>query len=397
MGEQPLPPALGELLGAGGGAVNRSLVYDRGFDRYGPGWQVPPGDKQGFLGSFRDDFRAPDGFAELLARRRRAVAGADDTPRPGVVTVELYTQSRLVTGLGLPSPTETGLLLDRLTGCPYLPGSSVKGLLRHAAKLVAQEELDTGSPEDAAYWQIHRTTVFGPDRSDADIAAKGQVRFFDAFPTTWPRLELDVLTPHYPDYYGDESGRLPPGDWQNPVPVAFLTVAPGTRFRFHFADAAQDRSIDTAPRPTAPDPLPRLHRLLETALDWLGIGGKTSAGYGLFGKQAPARRATVEDRERRDQEHGRRPGANHRHDPPPLKEPVTTTPGEALWKEVRLEIWEGKPTIFKTKKTFAQCAKDELDSDIWKRLKKRKQLRVDARVVQKLGAWRIARIETVHS
>lgn len=395
-GAIPLPPSHVELL-ALDGPGNRSLLYDRGFDRYGAGWTVPAGEKQAFLAVFGKAFRAPRGFAQFLERRRRAVAGAEPDSRPGVSTVELVTQTRLVTGLGLPSPTETGLLLDRLTGCPYLPGSSVKGILRNAAKLVARGELETERPEDAAYWQEHRATVFGPDRSEAETPAKGQVLFFDAFPTASPSLEVDVLTPHHSDYYGDESGTVPPADWHDPVPVAFLTVAPGTTFRFHFADAAKVRGAGPPSAPAAPDPLPALERLLRAALDWLGIGGKTSSGYGLFGGEPPPEPRTVRPEGRERFQPGttgpppHRPQKRRAEAPPPTK-----SPGETLWKDVELEIREGKPTVFKGKKTSAQCAKDDLDPKLWQRLKKRKKLRVDVRVVQSLGSWRIDAVEEVH-
>lgn len=402
-GESPLPPSHAALLRLDGPG-NRSLLYDRGFDRYeieDGGAKVVKEGKPHFLAEFRRKFLEPGGFDQFLDRRRKAIEGPEPESqperRPEVKTVELYTQTRLVTGLGLPSPTETGLLLDRLTGCPYLPGSSVKGLLRHAAKLVAQGELETAKEnDDASYWQEHRAAVFGPDRTEAETPAKGQVLFFDAFPTAWPNLELDVLTPHYSAYYGDESGTEPPADWHDPVPVAFLTVAPGTRFRFHFVDGARTPAAEGTGILTAPDPLPRLERLLETALDWLGIGGKTSSGYGLFGKVAPPRPAPAGQQAPRQHEAGQQPGGPRHREPPSPKESLATTPGETLWKNVELSYWQGRPTVHRNPKTAASCDTDKLDPKLLKRIKKGKTVRVDARVVQSLGGWRVEAIETVH-
>jgi hypothetical protein len=143
--------------------------------------------------------------------------------------------------------------------------------------------------------------------------------------------------------------------------------------------------------------LAALERLLRAALDWLGIGGKTSSGYGLFGGEPPPgpRSVRPEGRERFEPP-ASGPPARRPRKPRPEPPPPTKAPAEALWKNVEIEIWGGKPTVFKGKKTSAQCAKDDLDPRLWKRLKKSKKLRVDVRVVQSLGSWRIDGVEAVH-
>jgi CRISPR-associated protein Cmr6 len=260
MSRLPYPLAMGCLLRLDDGA-NRSLVWDRGVDVYEPSWQIPKDNgKSGFLTRFRDTFAAPPDYPSFVERRRRALA------RAGARCVPMACASRLVVGLGLPHPFETGLLLDRLTGCPYLPGSSVKGLVRAAARRVAAGDL-AGERE---FWSRHFDELLGPDVAGGPPAAKGKAIFDDAFPERWPRLELDVLTPHYREYY--EKG-VPPGDWFDPVPLPFLTIADGTVFLFHFRlgeSQAGEEGLD------------RIAELLETALDWLGIGGKKASGYGTF-------------------------------------------------------------------------------------------------------------------
>ncbi len=58
----------------------------------------------------------------------------------------------------------------------------------------------------------------------------------DGLPTTFPQLDLDIMNPHYGDYYQkkkDNKGNpIPPADYLNPVPVTFLAVATGQRFSF---------------------------------------------------------------------------------------------------------------------------------------------------------------------
>jgi CRISPR-associated protein Cmr6 len=384
-GAAPLPPGLAELLSAST-TCNRSLLFDRGFAAYDAGWSVATGAKQEFLRGFSEAFTRPADFDHFVARRSQALSTL------GARAVEAYTQTRLVTGLGLPSPTEAGLLLDRLTGCSYLPGSSVKGLLRAAARRVAKGELvdaERLAEGDAAYWEAHWQVVFGPDKREK-TPAKGQVLFFDAFPTEWPSLDLDVLTPHYQPYYGDSHGDVPPADWHDPIPVAFLTVAAGTRFRFQFVDGGGASSGEAGGAPVAPDPLPALERLLLAALDWLGIGAKAGSGYGLFGPARPAEPVAVAPPvPRRRPSNG--PTGRFPQDPaPPPKAPEPVRPpGETLWKGVTLELWQGTPTIFKGSQN-ASCGKTDLPSALLKKLKKRKSLQVDARVVKKgRGEWRI--------
>ncbi len=93
--------------------------------------------------------------------------------------------------------------------------------------------------------------------------------FLDAFPEEDPKIGLDIMNPHYPKYYSDNEA---PSDWQNPVPINFLTVENAT---FNFALALNKKEKD--------------RKLLDTAVNWLkkaiqehGVGAKTSVGYGYF-------------------------------------------------------------------------------------------------------------------
>lgn len=105
-------------------------------------------------------------------------------------------------------------------------------------------------------------------------ACAGQAVFLDAIPAAPPRLELDIMNPHVPDYYRD-GGKTPPTDWQNPVPVYFLTVAPGTEFQFAVGWRGRLDATGRAHRE-------RAKTWLIAALTELGAGAKTGAGYGYF-------------------------------------------------------------------------------------------------------------------
>jgi CRISPR-associated protein Cmr6 len=177
----------------------------------------------------------------------------------------LETDWRFIPGLGRKGPLEVGFSFNRY-GFPILPGSSVKGIARAYAELVADK--DENNPDFLA--------IFGraPEKNDDADGQSGGAVFFDAVPAQLPALDLDIMNPHYPDYYQDP--QKSPGNWQSPVPVYFLVVAAG--MKFHFAVGWRRQPDENA------------QRLQKLATDWLiggladlGAGAKTTAGYGYFG------------------------------------------------------------------------------------------------------------------
>jgi len=164
---------------------------------------------------------------------------------------------RMVVGLGGASVLETDITLHHLYGFPIIPGSALKGLARAYALL--SEERDEDDPLFADVFG----TVKEPKRA-------GGVIFFDAFPSSLPRFQLDVMNPHYGEYYRDTSGRTPPADYLSPTPVYFLTV---TQTSFLFALAARDGRQKW---------LRAAASWLRKGLEMMGVGAKTTAGYGYF-------------------------------------------------------------------------------------------------------------------
>jgi CRISPR-associated protein Cmr6 len=191
----------------------------------------------------------------------------------------LKTTNRLATGLGREHPIENGFAWHPVLGTPYLPGSSVKGLVR------AWLEGDwCDQPVEPV--TFHR--IFGSDYRKGssqhnharDLQNQiGSVLFLDALPAAPVQLKPDVMTPHYGDYYmgkRDAGNPTPPADWLSPNPIPFLTVAPGQIFQFALAPrtrSAQDRTD-----------CEKAVVWLQTALLCLGAGAKTAVGYGRFAR-----------------------------------------------------------------------------------------------------------------
>lgn len=133
-------------------------------------------------------------------------------------------------------------------------------------------------PADAPY--TAHEILFGSTRS------AGYITFFDALyvPGSGYRasgnndlqpLLPDVLTVHHPNYYQQEPPQ-PPADWDSPTPISFVSATG----RFLVALSGPKEWVDAA------------WEILARALDTLGIGGKTSAGYGRMDLERGAETAT---------------------------------------------------------------------------------------------------------
>ena len=175
----------------------------------------------------------------------------------GGVHQVFQTSSRLVIGIGQDHPIENGFLWHPTLGVPYIPGSSIKGMLRNwvLTWVPTLEDKD------------ERTRWF----EGIQDKSAGEFIFLDALPLNVPALEADIITPHHSPYY-HEPLKNPPADWYGPTPTPFLTVAMGATFAIRVLQR-RSKAGDTTD-------LSPLLQMLTDAFDTLGIGAKTAAGYG---------------------------------------------------------------------------------------------------------------------
>ncbi len=212
----------------------------------------------------------PDGYDLAFSARRMAFDLAADLNE--AVLVEAKTTSRLVVGLGAKGVLEIGLTLDHTWGVPYLPGSALKGIAASAAAHLAEGESwtrPTGWPEEAPVKGLSLDQLSDYQLLFGTTANAGLVRFHDAWwdPTGAAAvpISMDVMTVHHPKYYQSaESEALPPTDFDEPVPVPFLSASG----KFVFALEGPPAWCKVA------------YDLLEQGLAQLGAGAKTSSGYG---------------------------------------------------------------------------------------------------------------------
>lgn len=247
----PLPrDTVEEVMASDGETENWGLKMDRLLP-YGLGRQGPE-----LVREFVDrSALAPDmaPLAELVAgwhARWEDLAASVDA-----VTLTASPEWRVIVGLGTNAALQGGITLHRIYGLPFIPATALKGITRLYAEVVVE-----ASEEDVV-------RLFG----DADgEARRGDLLFLDGVPAAPPRIERDLMNPHYAAYYGGQDD-VPPGDYLSPKPVFLLAVAKGSVYRFGVGSLRGDRGDAELAA-----------GWLRSALSEVGVGAKTAAGYGYW-------------------------------------------------------------------------------------------------------------------
>jgi CRISPR-associated protein Cmr6 len=196
-----------------------------------------------------------------------------------VLTATLKTP--LAIGLGNATPLENGLSIHRTYGVPFLPGSALKGLAQCAAMRM--------NVSDEARRVLFGDAPTGRTSEGKNAGSASHLVYWDAWlepesPKT--PFQLDVITVHHPKYYSSSGDDGYPTDFDDPNPIAFVSVKPGARFCVAISSESKHSEpwIRTA------------LELLKYGLENLGLGGKTNAGYGYFEAKLPERQKTSAER-----------------------------------------------------------------------------------------------------
>ncbi len=189
-------------------------------------------------------------------------------PEENHLTIYGRSSAPFVTGMGIQHPLENGFAFLNPYGLPYLPGSSIKGVLRHAAR-----ELCT--LEESNWTREWVRELFG-DVGEGD-GCRGALVFWDCVPELKrDEMLLDVMTPHYGEYY---QGNSAPHDAGEPKPVVFLTVPANSSFVFNVSlsqtELRSEALLDGRWKTI-------MEKAFDFAFEWVGFGAKTSVGYGAM-------------------------------------------------------------------------------------------------------------------
>lgn len=226
------------------------------------------------------------------------------------------TQSRLAIGLGNETILENSLTLHSIWGIPYIPGSALKGVTRnyYINKILLKDLKESADIIDNlifAYSEVlknksdetklkkltkikqNKKEIFANESTiqkiktgwfDLEKAYKifgasdneGAIIFYDAYPEEYPKLKSDIMNPHFGDYYSDKNAIIAPGDWLSNNPIKFITVDKNEKFIFVLGKRKNSKISDVD--------FTEIYNIVKEALEFSGIGAKTSVNYGYFHK-----------------------------------------------------------------------------------------------------------------
>ena len=230
------------------------------------------------------------------------------------------------TGLGNEHPLENGFAFLTPYGLPYLAGSGVKGVLRQAARELAEgqwgdtrgwsKEEKYPHPKDPENKNIQLSmldVLFGYEAGGGEtLHTSGVLDFWDVIPQIpGKELAVEVMTPHQGHYYQQKNDRrsgssISPHDSGQPNPITFLTVPPGSAMNFYVrCDEARLATLAQELMEKTENGEPRWKTLLtaafEHAFEWLGFGAKTAVGYGAMQTEEQRQRRINEEKQRQQQ------------------------------------------------------------------------------------------------
>jgi len=218
----------------------------------------------------------------LFSQQYKPAKPAQSGDRLSSLSLRVADYPGLLIGLGYPhdaggvtddkDEVTLGISLDYVTGLPYIPGSTVKGVLRSAFKHHSEYVFEDAMPDSLKssvggadkLWNNLGIPLFGDEKNP------GSAVFFDAFPVETGGkqggrlLGRENITPHVNRNKPELSGLTEPN------PLTLMKVLGGTVFCFKFDLGG------LAEKANAED----LLAVFENIFCDLGIGAKTNVGFG---------------------------------------------------------------------------------------------------------------------
>jgi CRISPR-associated protein Cmr6 len=173
------------------------------------------------------------------------------------------TDYGIVHGLGAAHVRESGLTIHPIYGVPYIPASSMKGIVHHWAQLAFKDRHKITST-------IER--LFGGDGTNGTKKRRGITQFYDVYLYHRCQLHPDMNTRLYSEYY---EGKQDASDTMNAVPSGkFYTV---TADNIEIVISVKKSNVYDADQY-----LKLLANWTVKALTEVGIGARSSAGFGYM-------------------------------------------------------------------------------------------------------------------
>jgi CRISPR-associated protein Cmr6 len=164
------------------------------------------------------------------------------------IEIKFRTLRKFIAGWGpIYFITEVPMAWDLILDVPYIPGSTIKGIIRdYFMELTGDSELTS--------------CVFGDNNS------VGKVIFFDSYPTNGGKiLTYDIINPHYKGVNNEYDVM--------PVPIKFLAINEGVEFTTFLA--FDKKELEECGKNAFTSLLQSI--IFSTRMGW---GRRTSRGYG---------------------------------------------------------------------------------------------------------------------
>ena len=183
---------------------------------------------------------------------------------------------------GSETDLKLGFSFDYVTGLPYIPGSSVKGVLRSAFK---KDGLVSALLSNGVNIEKLENDIFAGEISKTESKPINQRDiFYDA---------VIVQGDEYGKILSPESITYHESEVKNPNPVKLIKVRPNVTFQFNFD--LKDSEINGV-KISADDKL----KLFTEILKLLGIGAKTNVGFGMLEEaKSPVQEKTLDEMEKK--------------------------------------------------------------------------------------------------
>lgn len=189
--------------------------------------------------------------------------------------IKAKMNDKMIIGLGGQSVLEKSITLHHIYGIPYIPGQAIKGVFRFCLDQIL-EDINERSKYSDLYYYLFGEPYNGINNDNEDINKQsGKIYFFDAFPNENYTLHTDIFNNHYTSYYNDQSSY--PDGSEEPIPNKFL-VLKNTEFNI-LIGLKNNNELSRIKRLEYKI---TIVNLLSKALEFIGLGAKTSVGYGYF-------------------------------------------------------------------------------------------------------------------
>ncbi|WP_027400518.1 type III-B CRISPR module RAMP protein Cmr6 [Anaerovorax odorimutans] len=215
-----------------------------------------------------------------------------------LVKITAPVANKLVIGLGGHSVFENDITLHHTYGVPYIPGQAIKGMFRNYILQNHCKYDEKGKIIDNYEKKAIKTawfySIFGGEKGEGKSIA-GKVIFMDSFPAGKFNIKRDVIACHHQDYY--TSGNKVPLDSDKVNPIKFLVLekykddnenkeknnnklnSKKEKIKFKINIAIKKELLSSGTEKNSEEFI--VGELID-ALNYHGIGAKTSVGYGYF-------------------------------------------------------------------------------------------------------------------